>query len=104
GFLRESKRLITVLETFARLRAERPDAALLVAGAFVSSDLERAAGPLLAAPGVVRVPYLSEREYWLAAGALDACINLRYPAAGETSAIAIQLMGLGRTVLVTDAE
>lgn len=104
GFLRESKRLLTVLETFARLHAKQPRTALLVAGSFVSTDLERAVEPLLREPGIVRVPYLSQREFWLAAGAVDACINLRYPAAGETSGIAIQLMGLAKPVLLTDAE
>jgi len=104
GFLRESKRLVTVLETFARLHAKQPRTALLVAGSFVSTDLERAVEPLLREPGIVRVPHLSEREFWLAARAVDACINLRYPAAGETSAIAIQLMGLSKPVLLTDAE
>jgi hypothetical protein len=35
---------------------------------------------------------------------VDACINLRYPAAGETSGIAIRLMGIGKPVLLTDGE
>ena len=55
------------------------------------------------APGVIRRPYLPESEFWLAAAAVDACINLRYPAAGETSGIAIRLMGIGKPVLVTDS-
>lgn len=104
GYLRESKRLNTVLEAFARLHADRPQTSLLVAGSFVSSDLERAVTPFLAAPGVVRVPHLSQQDFRLAAGAVDACINLRYPAAGETSAIAIQFMGIGKPVLLTDSE
>jgi glycosyltransferase involved in cell wall biosynthesis len=104
GYLRESKRLATVLEVFAELRRENPRTALLVAGEFVSTDLERAVEPLLAAAGVVRLPYLEEREFWLAAAAVDACINLRYPAAGETSGITIRLMGIGKPVMVTDAE
>lgn len=104
GYLRESKRLMTVLEALAAVRREAPRAALLVAGRFVSSDLERAAAPLLDAPGIVRLPYLDERDFWLAAGAVDACINLRHPAAGETSGIAIRLLGLGKPVLVTDGE
>ena len=104
GYLRESKRLGAVLDTFARLHAGEAQTSLLVAGSFVSSDLERAVAPLLAAPGVVRVPHLSKRDFWLASGAVDACINLRYPAAGETSAIAIQFMGIGKPVLVTEAE
>ncbi len=104
GFLRETKRLMSVLAALAAVRREIPRAALLVAGRFVSSDLERAAAPLLCAPGVFRLPYLGEREFWLAAGAVDACINLRHPAAGETSGIAIRFMGLGKPVLLTEGE
>jgi glycosyltransferase involved in cell wall biosynthesis len=103
GYLRESKRLMSVLEAFAEVRREQPRAMLLVAGQFASTDLERAVEPLLRAPGIVRLPYLEEREFWLAASAVDACINLRDPAAGETSGIAIRLMGIGKPVLLTDA-
>jgi glycosyltransferase involved in cell wall biosynthesis len=103
GYLRESKRLAATLDAFARLRREQPRAALLVVGGFVSTDLERAVGPLLQAPGVVRRPRLTDRDFWLAAASVDACINLRYPAAGETSGIAIRLMGLGKPTLVTDS-
>jgi hypothetical protein len=104
GYLRESKRLAAILNVFAALRRERPESALLIAGAFVSPDLERALGPLLGQPGIVYRPRLSELEFWMAAGAVDACINLRYPSAGETSAIAIRLMGIGKPVLVTESE
>ena len=104
GYLRESKRLLAVLEAFADLHRENPRTALLVAGEFVSTDLERAVD---AAHGRgrrgPRLGYLEEREFWLAAAAVDACINLRYPAAGETSGIAIRLMGIGKPVMVTDA-
>ncbi len=103
GYLRESKRLMTVLAAFRELHRANPRTALLVAGEFVSTDLERAATPLLAGPGVIRLPHLVEREFRLAASAVDACINLRYPAAGESSGIAIRMMGLGKPVLVTDS-
>jgi len=103
GHLRESKRLIPVLETFGELRRENPRMALLVAGDCISAELERAAAPYLDSPGVVRRPYLPEREFWLAASAVDACINLRNPAAGETSGIATRLMGIGKPVLLTDS-
>jgi hypothetical protein len=103
GHLRESKRLLPVLETIAEMRRENLPLALLVAGDFISEELERAAAPFLAAPGVVRRPYLPESEFWLAASAVDACINLRSPAAGETSGIAIRLMGIGKPVLLTDS-
>lgn len=103
GYLRESKRLVAVLESFAKFRRHTGNTALLVAGQFVSSDLERAVEPLLRAPGVIRLGHLPEKEFWIAASAIDACINLRYPAAGETSGISVRLMGIGKPVLVTDS-
>ena len=104
GYIRETKRLIPILETFAPLRNENPRTGLLVAGSFASPELERAAALWLAEPGIVRLPHLSTRDFWLAASAVDACINLRYPSTGETSGIGIRLMGIGRPVLLTDSE
>src|SRR4051794_22486875 len=101
GYLRETKRLMTVLEAFREIDGP---ASLLIAGEFVSTDLERAVEPLLRGPGILRLPHLSERDFWLAASAVDACINLRYPAAGETSGIAIRLMGIGKPVLLSESE
>jgi glycosyltransferase involved in cell wall biosynthesis len=103
GYLRETKRLMTVLEAFADVHQANPRTSLLVAGEFVSTDLERAVAPLLTAHGVLRRPYLEDREFWLAAKAVDACINLRYPAAGESSGIAIRMMGIGKAVLMTES-
>ena len=102
GYLRESKRLASVLEAFASVHRQNQRTALLVAGQFVSTDLERAVAPMMAADGVTRLPHVPEREFWMAARAVDACLNLRYPPAGETSGIGIRLMGIGKPVLVTD--
>jgi glycosyltransferase involved in cell wall biosynthesis len=100
GYLRESKRLASVLKALERTR----DPWLLIAGDFVSSDLERAIVPLLRRGRIVRLPYLPGRRFWLAALACDACINLRDPAAGETSDVAVQMMGAGKPVLLTASE
>jgi glycosyltransferase involved in cell wall biosynthesis len=100
GHLRESKRLPAVLRAFHRARASA-DIALLVAGEFVSQDLERSVALLLSGDRILRVGHTSETDFWLHAAAVDACINLRYPAAGESSGIGIRLMGLGKPVLVT---
>jgi glycosyltransferase involved in cell wall biosynthesis len=102
GYLRESKRLATALEAFAKLHRQNARTSLLIAGQFVSTDLERAVEPMLSQAGVVRLPHLPEREFWMTAQAVDACINLRYPPAGETSGIGIRLMGIGKPVMVTD--
>ena len=104
GFLRESKRVLHVLQAFAQLRTANPRVAMLVAGEFVSSDLLRACEPLLTSRQVYRVPYLSQRDFWIAASAIDCCVNLRVPAAGKTSGIAIRMMGIGKPVLLTDSE
>jgi glycosyltransferase involved in cell wall biosynthesis len=103
GYLRESKRLAAVLRALADVEREIPRVRLLVAGEFASTDLERAVAPLLFRPGVIRLPYLPEREFWLAAAAVDACVNLRDPSTGETSGISIRLMGIGKPVIMTDS-
>jgi len=101
GYLREPKRLASVLRAFDGVH---PKAALLVAGEFVSRDLERSMVPLLEARGVLRAPHLSEKEFWLYACATDVCISLRYPASGETSGIAVRMMGIGKPVIVSSGE
>lgn len=104
GHLRETKRLHSTLGAFERARAAGADAALLIAGGFASSDLERALAPALARPGIVRKPHAPEGEFHLMMSAVDACINLRYPSAGETSGIAIRMMGIGKPVILTADE
>ncbi|MFN3323968.1 MAG: glycosyltransferase family 4 protein [Bryobacteraceae bacterium] len=102
GHLRESKRLTTVLRAFTRVKGSGAPVALLIAGEFASSDLARALEPMLRQPGILRAGYTPDPEFWRLAHAVDACINLRYPPAGETSGIAIRMMGIGKPVVVTD--
>ena len=100
GHLRESKRIAGSLRAFERVREKCP-AALLVAGEFASTDLARALEPCLKQDGLIRAGYLADRDFHRYAAAVDACINLRHPAAGETSGIAVRLMGLGKPVIMT---
>ena len=102
GYLRESKRLMPVLRAFRRMRRAQPNAALLVVGSFASADLERAAGPLLASPGVICTGSMPQNEFDALISLVNVCINLRHPAAGETSGIAIRAMGTGKAVILTD--
>jgi glycosyltransferase involved in cell wall biosynthesis len=104
GHLRESKRIPSILRAFGRVRSAGAAAGLLVAGDFVSKDLESALAPMLEAPGVTRVPYVPVAEFQALASSVDAGICLRHPSAGETSGIAIRLMGMGKPVLVTAGE
>ena len=100
GHLRESKRIPSVLQAIEGIRRAR----FLLAGRFVSQDLERALGPRLANGRVIRRGYAPEAEFWELAEAADICVNLRWPTAGETSGIAIKMMGIGKPVAVTAGE
>ena len=104
GYLRETKRVMNILRAFGAARRVARYASLLVAGDFVSSDLARAAEPLLRTTGVLRLGHLPANEFWRAAAATDVCLNLRDPAAGETSGISVRFMGLGKAVMVTEGE
>jgi glycosyltransferase involved in cell wall biosynthesis len=104
GHLRGSKRIPAILRAFDRVRSSGAGAKLLVAGDFVSRDLESALAPMLDAPGVLRVPYVAEAELHKLVASVDAGISLSHPSAGETSGIAIRLMGIGKPVLVSGGE
>ncbi|HWD97708.1 MAG TPA: glycosyltransferase family 4 protein [Bryobacteraceae bacterium] len=102
GYLREPKRIPACIAAFRRLHAIRPKTALLLAGEIVSKDLERLLAIEAAHPAIRRVAHLKDRDFSAALSAVDCCINLRYPGAGETSGIAIRAMGAGKPVILTD--
>jgi hypothetical protein len=56
---------------------------------------------MLHSEGIRRAGYVPESGFWRHAASVEACISLRYPTAGETSGIAIRLMGLGKPVILT---
>ena len=102
GHQRESKRLAVVLRAMERAWEAGADARLLIAGAFASSDLERALAGRLSDPRIIRTGYLA--DFWRYAAATDLCVNLRYPTAAETSGIAVRMMGIGKPVVFSDGE
>ncbi len=102
GYLREPKRVLPCIRAFRRLHAVRPKTVLLLAGDVVSADLARQLRNEPNHPGIYRLGHLSERDFRIAGAAVDCCLNLRYPGVGETSGIAVRMMGLARPVIVTD--
>jgi len=102
GYLREPKRVMTCISAFRELHAARPDTALLIAGDPVSKDLARALDQEPPHRAIRRLGHLREEDLMIAAAAVDCCLNLRYPAAGETSGIAVRLMGMGKPVILSD--
>lgn len=102
GYLREPKRVLPCIQAFRRLHAIRPETALLIAGDPVSPDLARVLKIEAEHPGIRCLGHLSDTDLNTAAAAVDCCLNLRFPGVGETSGIAIRLMGFAKSVIVTD--
>jgi glycosyltransferase involved in cell wall biosynthesis len=104
GNVNASKRIPQLLEAFARLRRERPDARLLLVGAVSPGfDLDRRLQRLgLSDEGIVREAYVEEDRLWSLMAACDVCVNLRAPTMGETSGSVIRQLSLGKPVVVSD--
>jgi glycosyltransferase involved in cell wall biosynthesis len=100
GHLRETKRILPVLRSFARLQG----AGLILAGRFQSAALRGAAEPFLRNSSVRHFGYLAEQDLRAVIALVDCGVNLRWPASGETSGIALRLMSAGKPVLLTRGE
>src|SRR5262249_19419924 len=97
GHLNESKRIPQLLAAFARLRATRPEARLLLVGA-LADRLSRMDVP----EGVIREDYVPEERLWSLMAACDAIVSLRSPTMGGTSGSAIRAVTLGKPLVVSD--
>jgi glycosyltransferase involved in cell wall biosynthesis len=104
GNVNASKRIPQLLEAFARLRRERPEARLLLVGAVSPGfDLDRRLQRLgLSDEGIVREAYVEEDRLWSLMAACDVCVSLRSPTMGETSGSVIRQLSLGKPVIVSD--
>jgi glycosyltransferase involved in cell wall biosynthesis len=97
GYLNESKRVPQLLEAFSALREHRPGARLLLVGGVPPRSRE------LAVPdGVIREPYVPEDRLWALMAACDAHVSLRWPTMGETSAVVLRALSLGKPLVVSD--
>lgn len=104
GNVNASKRIPQLLEAFARLRRDRPDARLLLVGAVSPGfDLDRRLQRLgLSGEGILREAYVEEDRLWSLMAACDVCVSLRSPTMGETSGSVIRQLSLGKPVVVSD--
>ena len=104
GNVNQSKRVPQLLEAFARVRVDHPDARLLLVGATSPGfDLDRRLQRLgLAGDGIVREGFVDERRLWALMAACDVHVSLRSPTMGETSGTAIRALSLGKPLVVSD--
>lgn len=103
GNVNPSKRVPQLLDAFARVQEEHPEAVLLLVGAVAPGfDLERRLLRLgLDGAGVVRHDRVDEARLWGLMAACDAVVSLRSPTMGETSGIAIRALSLGKPLVVS---
>lgn len=106
GNLGLAKRVPQLLEAFALLRHEHPEA-LLVLGGDVVPPLELE--PHLARLGleegrsVLLLDYVGEDRLWSLLAACDVFVALRWPTMGETSGMAIRALSAACPLVVSDA-
>jgi glycosyltransferase involved in cell wall biosynthesis len=103
GFLTRPKQPAVLVEGFAALLRERPDAMLLMIG---ENQVE------LGFPGLVRrrgveanvrsVGFVDLPTFSLYLKAVDVVVNLRYPTAGEASGTLARALAEGRATIVSD--
>ncbi|MCU0227212.1 MAG: hypothetical protein MUF01_06195 [Bryobacterales bacterium] len=102
GYLRESKRLASVLEAVTALRAEGLPLRLLVVGDFASEDYRhRWEARLQQDPAVIAYRGVREAHFQQLLEAADVCVNLKYPQAGESSGIAARALALGTPLVLS---
>jgi glycosyltransferase involved in cell wall biosynthesis len=105
GFLNANKRIPQLLEAFAVLRARHPRARLMLAGPEAPGlELDRRIASLQLEDAVERHGYVDEQRLWSIIAACDACVSLRWPTMGETSAGVLRVLSLGKPLVVSDVD
>ncbi len=105
GQLDEHRRLDSLLQALAAVRTRCPNAIGLLVGAVVPMfDLDARMAASRQSAHVRAVGRVPLAEFFAAFDLADIAVNLRDPTAGETSATAIQLLGHGVPLIVSDAS
>lgn len=104
GNLIPEKRLEVALRAFARASFGLPATRFVIAGApsphYSPAGFVRAHG---LDPIVLQLGPVDTTTFEALLVAADACVNLRWPTGGETSASLLRMLAAGRPTLVTDA-
>ena len=101
GFQTPIKRTAAAVQTLAAPGLERVHL-LIVGEAATIVDLESEARQTGVADRVHVTGFLPFDDFASAIAAVDLCLNLRYPTAGETSASLLRVLALGRPAIVSD--
>jgi glycosyltransferase involved in cell wall biosynthesis len=103
GHMNTAKRIPELLDAFGRLLSRRPEAQLVLAGgASPGFDLTELIESRNLGDAVVRYDYLSEQALWQLIADSDVLVNLRSPTMGETSAMVVRALSLGKPLVVSN--
>jgi glycosyltransferase involved in cell wall biosynthesis len=103
GHMNAAKRVPQLLQAFARFRESRPDARLLLVGSATAGvDLDARIAHQGLAESVVREDYVAEDRLWALMKRVDCVVALRFPTMGETSAMVVRALSVGKPLIVTD--
>ncbi len=103
GHMNSSKRIPQLLRAFGRFRASHAGARLLLVGSVAPElDLEWRIDHAGLVDAVVREDWVSEERLWSLVERVDAVVSLRSPTMGETSAMVVRALTLGKPVVVSD--
>lgn len=103
GFLKPYKRIKESLRAMQRVVRVDPRVRMILVGEEHEEFPVQAMIETLGLTQHVRVlGYVPIDEFEQYIGAVDICLNLRYPTVGETSGTLLRALGLGRAVIVSD--
>jgi glycosyltransferase involved in cell wall biosynthesis len=103
GHMNTAKRIPQLLDAFARLLLRRPQARLVLGGSESPGfNLAQLLESRNLGDAVVRHDYIAEESLWQLIADSDVLINLRSPTMGETSAMVVRALSLGKPVVVSN--
>ena len=103
GHMNTAKRIPQLLDAFGRLRLRRPETQLVLGGSQSPGfDLAALLEARSLGDAVVQHDYLAEERLWQLIGGSDVLVNLRSPTMGETSAMVVRALSLGKPLVVSD--
>ena len=104
GYIVEYKRLDVVLKVFARFVQKNVNSKFLLVGSFLNDqykeEIENIIKKLGISDKVIQVGFVEDLESYIQIS--DIVIQTRYPTAGETSIITLELMAASKPVIVSN--
>jgi glycosyltransferase involved in cell wall biosynthesis len=103
GHMNTAKRIPQLLDAFGLLRLRQPETQLVLGGSQSPGfDLTALLEARSLGDAVVQHDYLAEERLWQLIADSDVLVNLRSPTMGETSAMVVRALSLGKPLVVSD--